>query len=72
MSKFKRRAPEPPLTPVEPLLYEPHWTGDVLKLLMHITRKINEQDKKLNELIKKVDELTSQINLLIKKLGEPS
>ncbi len=71
MDEFKRIS-EPPLTPVEPLLYEPHWTGDMLKLLMHITRKLSEQEKKINELIKKVNEISSKVDLIIKRLEKAS
>ena len=51
------RVREPPLPPIEPFIYDAHWTGDILKLLMHIVKKQNEIDKKLDEIIKKLDKI---------------
>jgi len=68
----KSEAPEPPLTPVEPLLYEPHWTGDVLKLLMHAIRRLNELNKKINEISNKIDNLTVKIEEISKMLEKSS
>jgi len=68
--KDRNDIPEPPLTPVEPLLYEPHWTGDVLKLLMHITRKLNEIIKKIDELDRKIAEVSSKVDVISKRLSE--
>lgn len=53
----KERNLETPLPPIEPLILNAHWTGDVLKLLMHIIRKQNEMDKKINEIIKKLNKI---------------